>query len=80
MPSALHEDQYTFLIISRSILLRTKCVSDKSCGEHLNRYFVFSNFFFFLESVPFMKYVEKYGRAGQATDGNMAHAHCMMDN
>jgi len=24
--------------------------------------------------------VEKYCRAGQATDDNMAHAHCMMDN
>jgi len=22
--------------------------------------------------------VEKYSRAGQATDGNMAHAHCML--
>jgi len=24
--------------------------------------------------------VEKYRRAGQATDDNMAHAHCMLDN
>ena len=23
--------------------------------------------------------VEKYGRARQVTDGNMAHAHCMLD-
>ena len=23
---------------------------------------------------------KRYGRAGQATDGNMAHAHCMLDN
>jgi len=23
--------------------------------------------------------VEKYCRAGLATDGNMAHAHCMLD-
>jgi hypothetical protein len=23
--------------------------------------------------------VEKYGRAGQITDDNMAHAHCMLD-
>jgi len=22
--------------------------------------------------------VEKYGKAGQATDDNMAHAHCML--
>ena len=26
-----------------------------------------------------MRYVEKYCRAGQATDGNMAHSHCMLD-
>ena len=24
--------------------------------------------------------VEKYCRAGQATDDNMAHVHCMLDN
>jgi len=23
--------------------------------------------------------MEKYGRAGQGTDDNMAHAHCMLD-
>ena len=23
---------------------------------------------------------KKYGRAGQDTDDNMAHAHCMLDN
>jgi len=26
-----------------------------------------------------MRYVEKYFRAGQNTDDNMAHAHCMLD-
>jgi len=26
-----------------------------------------------------MRYVEKYCSAGQATDDNMAHAHCMLD-
>jgi len=25
-------------------------------------------------------YMEKYCRAGLATDGNMAHAHCVLDN
>jgi len=33
MKGTLHEDQYTFLIISRSVLLRTTNISDKSCGE-----------------------------------------------
>ena len=42
----LHENQYTFLIISRSILLRMRNVSDKSCRENQLTHFVFSNFFF----------------------------------
>jgi len=42
----LHEDRYTFLIISRSILLRMRNVSDKSCRENQTTHFVFSNFFF----------------------------------
>jgi len=35
--------------------------------------------FFFLKSCRLWDNVEKYCRAGQATDGNMAHAHCMLD-
>jgi hypothetical protein len=30
--------------------------------------------------LPFMRYVEKYCRAGQAIDDNMAHAQSMLDN
>jgi hypothetical protein len=33
----------TFLIISRSVLLRMRNVSDKSCRENQNTHFVFSN-------------------------------------
>ena len=40
---ALHGDQYTFMVISRSVLPRMRNVSDKSCRE--NR-FRFSIFFF----------------------------------
>jgi hypothetical protein len=77
MPGALYEDQYIFFVISRSILLRTKRVSDKRCRENRKRHFVFSNSF--SKIVPFMKYVEKYGRAGrQTTDENIAHAHYML--
>ena len=43
----LHEDQYIFLIISRSVLLRMGNVADKICGENQNTHFMFSNFFFF---------------------------------
>ena len=30
----VHEDQYTFLIVSRLVLLRLRNVSDKSCREN----------------------------------------------
>jgi len=41
--------------------------------------FVF-NTFLFSKIALFMGYVAKYCRAGQATDENMAHAHCVLDN
>jgi len=41
----------------------------------LNIYFVFNKYFFENHTV-----VEKRCRAGQATDDNMAHAHCMLGN
>jgi hypothetical protein len=42
----LHEaDRYTFLIISRSFLLRMKNVLNKSCRDNKNIHFGFSNFF-----------------------------------
>jgi hypothetical protein len=62
-------------IISRSFLVRMRNVSDKRCRENQNTHFVFNNFF--SKNVPFMRYVEKYFRAGQVTDDNMVHAHCM---
>jgi len=67
------------LIISHSFLLRMRNVSDKSCTENQNTHFVFSNFF---SQKPYRlgDFVGKCDRAGHATDGNMAHAHCMLDN
>jgi len=44
MAGILHEDQYTFLIISCSVRIRN--VSDKICREYQNTHFVFVNFFF----------------------------------
>ena len=52
-------------------------VSDKNCTENLNTFYVQLRFFRKLE-VYEIKW-EKYCRAGRATDGNMAHAHCMLD-
>jgi hypothetical protein len=43
---AVHEDQYMFLIIPRSVLLKMKTVSDKRYRGTQNTYFMFSNFFF----------------------------------
>ena len=41
----LNEDQYTFLIISHSFLLRMRNVSGKSCRENKNTHFMLNNFF-----------------------------------
>ena len=41
----LLEDHYTFLIVSRSVLLRMKNVSDKMCRETRKTHFIFNNFF-----------------------------------
>jgi len=49
----LHEDQFTFLIMSRLTLLRMKIVSDKSCTEIWNTHFMFNNFF--LKVMPFIR-------------------------
>jgi len=41
----LHEDRYTFVIISHSRLVRMKNVSDQNCRENQNKHFMFNNFF-----------------------------------
>ena len=43
--STAHEDRHTFLIISRSVLLRMRNFSDRTCTENENPHFVFGNFF-----------------------------------
>ena len=50
------------------ILLRMRNITENACRENQNTHFMFSNF-----------NVEKYGRARQATDGDTAHAYCMLD-
>jgi hypothetical protein len=54
-------DRYTFLIISRPVLLRMKNVSDKRCRETWKTRFTFSNFFFIL---PFMRQCGKLLKSG----------------
>jgi hypothetical protein len=41
----LHEDRYTFLVMSRLILLTKGNVSDKICRENQNTHFTLNNFF-----------------------------------
>ena len=52
--STLHEDQYTFMIICRFILLRMTNVSDKAVEKIKNQNtFTFSKFF--TNILPFMR-------------------------
>ena len=44
MTGILHDDRYTSVTISRSLLRRMKNVSDKSCRENQNTHFMFNNF------------------------------------
>jgi hypothetical protein len=74
--STLHEDQYTFMILCRSILFRLSNISDKNCRENQRTHFLFSDFF--PKIAPFSE--EKYIRTGQATDDNMARACCMLND
>jgi hypothetical protein len=55
-----------------------RTVSDRSCGENQNTLFM-TNKLFFPKVVPFVINVKKHCKAGQATDGNMVHAHCVLN-
>jgi len=47
-------------------------------AENIKTHISYLITFFFL-IMPLSDNVEKYYRAGQATDDNMAHAHCLLD-
>jgi hypothetical protein len=68
---------YTDFIVSRSLLLIMRNVWEKCCRENQNTHFVFSKLK--KKSYRLWQNAEKYRVAGQATDDNMAHAHCMLD-
>ena len=42
----MHEDQCPFFIVSHSVLLRMRNVSDKSPRENYNKCFIFGNYVF----------------------------------
>jgi hypothetical protein len=61
MKGILHEDQCTYMVVSRWILLRMRNISEKSCRENQNSFYraVWGN-------------AEKnHGRARQASDDNL---------
>ena len=72
----LHEDKYTFLIISPSVLLRMRSIPGKFI-EEIKTHFVFGNFFS-RKSCHLSDNVENYCRTGQPTDDNIAHAYCLL--
>ena len=63
-----HEEQYTFLIITRSVLLRMRNVSSKSCRENQNTHFMLHDFFHENRAVYEIMW-----------ENNIAHAHCTLD-
>jgi hypothetical protein len=76
MTETLREDWHKILIITASILLRTKNVLDKNCRETRKTHFIFNNIF---NRAVYEITWKKCGRGGQSTDDKMAHAHCMLD-
>jgi hypothetical protein len=61
MKDTLHEDRHTFMIISRSVLLRMRNFSDKICTETRNTHFVLGKDYFFRKWYRLCDNVEKHG-------------------
>jgi len=76
MAGTVHEDLRKFTIISRSVLLRTKNLSDKSCIENKNTHFCIQSHFFSGKSCFMLENVEKCGTADEATDNNNTRIAC----
>jgi hypothetical protein len=72
-----YEDQYTFFIISRSIILITRNISDKSCRENQSIYLMIRNPLP-PENRAVYEIMWKH-TAGEVTDDNMAHAYFTLD-
>ena len=61
--------------------LKQKCFREKIKFQRKSKHILRSIIFFFFENLAVYEIMWniKYCRAGQATYGNMAHAHCMLD-
>jgi len=78
MTGTLHEDQYTFLIVSCSFLLWKKNISDQSCRRQPQ------NTFYVQNPPPENRVIyemtwKKHFTVGQGTGGNIEHTHCMLE-
>jgi hypothetical protein len=74
----LHENQYSFSIISRSFLLRMRNISDRSCTENQKTHFMFTNLLPENRTVHEIMWKNTV-QPGRATDDNMAHMHWVLD-
>jgi hypothetical protein len=75
--STLHWDVCIFFIVCRSFLVRMRSVSDQSCRE--NQTHIWHSITFFFEKCAVWDNVQKFCRAGLATNDNLAHAHFILD-
>jgi len=72
----LLEEQYTFMIISRSFLLRMRNVSDKRCRDNKTR--ILYSVTFFLKVMNFLDNVENNCRAGRTNMTSRTHIACLI--
>ena len=78
-PALYMKNNTQYFIISRSFLLRMKNDWNKRCRENQNTHFLlFYSVIVFRQLYRLWEKVEKYCKARQATDDNVAHAHCML--
>ena len=77
----LHNDKYTFLSYLAQFFIEWEIFQTKFLHKNRNTHLIFKNlfFFFFRKSCGLWDIAENYSRAGQATDDNTVHAHCMLD-
>jgi len=61
------------------MVLGMRNVSDKNCRDNQNTRFVFNDFFFFKNRAIYEIMWKNTVEPVQATDKNVAHAHCMLD-
>jgi hypothetical protein len=66
--------------MNRSIFLKMRNVSEKSCSGHQHTFFMTQKSFFFRKSRLLIDNVERYSTAKQATEENMAQSHFMATN